>query len=376
MILKKLFLHNFRNFDNEKFIFEKRNIIYGKNAQGKTSILEAIFLLSLGRSFRTSKLTELIKHKKKFFFIEAEIIKDLVTQKISIYFDRNNKKKIKHNHTSIYSFSHLFGIMPTILHSPYDINIISGYPTKRRRFLNIHLAQKDPLYVYHLTRFYRALKQRNTLLQKKLLTNIEIWEDEIAKSASYITYARNKLLLLLKNPIQNSIDSLSEKTEKIFSKKSIMNTLSKRYNSMKLGNPFSLVDENKMCLVNAKGKGNLTFMFDEAFESMVFAGAMLILLCALLPPLIPILAPPALLLIFGALIGHFLAHLRPFRILNPTLNMSLKTGNCSINGINGSQQYTAPIDASFYWISGITVNFYTKDPDIVLLIFALRSKVL
>ncbi|KPK33359.1 MAG: hypothetical protein AMS24_01495 [Chlamydiae bacterium SM23_39] len=215
MILKKLFLHNFRNFDNEKFIFEKRNIIYGKNAQGKTSILEAIFLLSLGRSFRTSKLTELIKHKKKFFFIEAEIIKDLVTQKISIYFDRNNKKKIKHNHTSIYSFSHLFGIMPTILHSPYDINIISGYPTKRRRFLNIHLAQKDPLYVYHLTRFYRALKQRNTLLQKKLLTNIEIWEDEIAKSASYITYARNKLLLLLKNPIQNSIDSLSEKTEKI-----------------------------------------------------------------------------------------------------------------------------------------------------------------
>jgi len=215
MILKKLLLHNFRNFDNEKFNFEKKNIIYGENAQGKTSILEAIFLLSLGRSFRTPKLTELIKYKKNFFYIEAEIIKDLVTQKISIYFDKNNKKKIKHNHSFLPSFSALFGIMPTILHSPLDKDLISGSPTQRRRFLNIHLAQKDPLYIYHLTRFYKALKQRNNLLQKKILTNIEIWENEIAKSASYVTYARNKLLTTLKNNTQNFIDSLSEKKETI-----------------------------------------------------------------------------------------------------------------------------------------------------------------
>jgi len=217
------------------------------------------------------------------------------------------------------------------------------------------------------------------LTKKEIVTQIP--EDEVEEIKQNLEHLQQALIkgdkeLIEKYELFLINKGIYDENEKIFSKKSIMNTLSKRYNSMKLGNPFSLVDENKMCLVNAKGKGNLTFMFDEAFESMVFAGAMLILLCALLPPLIPILAPPALLLIFGALIGHFLAHLRPFRILNPTLNMSLKTGNCSINGINGSQQYTAPIDASFYWISGITVNFYTKDPDIVLLIFALRSKVL
>jgi hypothetical protein len=223
------------------------------------------------------------------------------------------------------------------------------------------------------TTFYQFLNK------KEIVT--EVSKDEVEEIKENLEHLQQALIkgdkqLIEKYELYLINKGIFDKNDKIFSKKNIMSSLSKRYNSMKIENPSSLVDENRMCLVNARGKGNLTFMFDEAFESLVFAGAMLILLCALLPPLIPILAPPALLLILGGIAGYFLAHLRPFRILNPTLNMSLKTGNCSINGINGSQQYTAPLDASFYWISGITVNFYTKDPDIVLLIFALRSEVL
>jgi len=163
---------------------------------------------------------------------------------------------------------------------------------------------------------------------------------------------------------------------KIFSKKSIMSALYEKYPSIKSNSPSSLVNENKMCFVNAKGKGNLTFMFDEAFISMVAGAVALLLLCVFLPPLFAILGLPIFILLFGGLGGYILAHLRPFRILNPTLEMHLKTGDCSINGLNGSQQFLAPLDANFYWFTGITVNFYTNDPDVFLLIFALKSEVL
>jgi DNA replication and repair protein RecF len=215
MILKALLLRNFRNYKEKTFHFSPNlNVIFGKNALGKTNILEAIYLLSTGRSFRTPFLKNLIKQGENYFYIEAEIIKDGVSQKIKIFFD-NKTKKIFYNTKKLPSFINLLGIMPSTIHSPYDVDLISGYPSSRRRFLNLYLAQVDPLYIHHLSRFFKALKQRNYLLKKGILTTIDIFENEMAKSATYLGFARKKHLLSLKNPLSDVIKVISDRKENI-----------------------------------------------------------------------------------------------------------------------------------------------------------------
>lgn len=215
MILKTLRLHNFRNYIDETFSFVSDiNIIYGGNAQGKTSILEAIYLLSTGRSFRTAHLKDLIRHKEKYFLIEADIVKDSVLQKLIINFEESTKK-ITHNASILPSFTNLLGIMPSIISSPLDMDLIIGFPLIRRRFLNLHLAQEDPLYVHHLTRFLKALKQRNFLLKTQSLTNIELFESELAKSSAYLGLKRDKMISYLNQMITPILKELSDEKENL-----------------------------------------------------------------------------------------------------------------------------------------------------------------
>ncbi len=172
---------------------EGLNIISGDNAQGKTNLLEAVHFIATGRSFRTQNLLELIRMGEPFFFLEAEIFRDHVVQKVQVSFDGQSKRlQIGSNHYS--SFHPLLGILPIVLYTPYDIELITGSPQERRRFLNLHLAQSDPIYVHHLTRFWRAMKQRNCLLKNKEVGSIECWEVEMALSAEYIGKARHKMI--------------------------------------------------------------------------------------------------------------------------------------------------------------------------------------
>ena len=116
-----------------------------------------------------------------------------------------------------------------------------------------------------------------------------------------------------------------------------------------------------MCTINARGRGNLTYLFDEAFGSLAAAGILLLLLCAILPPVTVLLGLPALFLLFSGLAGLILTHLIPFRILYSKLHMQLNSGDLSINGLDGLQEFTAPVTANFYWYTGLTVNLYTTD---------------
>ncbi len=198
MYLKSLYLRNFRNYKEASFSFsEKLNILYGENAQGKTNLLEAIYLIATGRSFRTQALSELIQTGETFFFLEAEIVRDQVLQKVKISFD-GQKKEVSLDATSYSSFYPLLGTLPSVLYTPYDIELIAGSPTERRRFLNLHLSQSDPLYVHHLARFWRAMKQRNCLLRLKNGDTLECWELEMAQSAAYIAKARQEMIEELK----------------------------------------------------------------------------------------------------------------------------------------------------------------------------------
>ena len=186
MYLKSLYLRNFRNYAEAEIRFSPRlNILYGDNAQGKTNLLEAIYLFSTGRSFRTQHLSELVKSGESFFHLEAEIFRDNVLQKIQLTFD-GQTKRLQMNANTYASFHPLLGILPSVLYAPNDTELIGGSPAERRRFINLHLAQSDPHYVHHLTRFWRAMKQRNCLLRGRDAQTIECWEIEMAQSASYL----------------------------------------------------------------------------------------------------------------------------------------------------------------------------------------------
>ncbi|MES2272569.1 MAG: DNA replication/repair protein RecF [Chlamydiota bacterium] len=216
MHLKSLYLRNFRNFAESAAQFSPRlNVFYGDNAQGKTNLLEAIYLIATGRSFRTQHLNELIRLGQSHFYLEAELVRDGVLQTIKLSFDGQNRR-LQMDANSYSSFHPLLGALPSVLYTPYDIELISGSPAERRRFLNLHLAQSDPLYVHHLTRFWRAMKQRNCLLRgrdQESLDSCLLWESEMAHSAIYILKTRQEMIEEMKVPLEKRSHTLSFEKE-------------------------------------------------------------------------------------------------------------------------------------------------------------------
>jgi len=200
MHLKSLFLRDFRNYTSLSVQFgPKTNLIYGENGQGKTNLLEAIYLLATGRSFRTLRLNELIRQGASAFFIEAEILKNDVTSTLRISFD-GQTKKLEHNGTRYSSFHPLLGLLPSVLYSPLDAEFISGAPAVRRRFINLHLAQSDPNYLHSFTLYWQAMRQRNALLKRKTVESIECWEQQMAPAAIYVREKRFEMLRSLPPP--------------------------------------------------------------------------------------------------------------------------------------------------------------------------------
>lgn len=208
MKLLRLYLRNFRSYEEFEVEFDdKVNLIQGGNATGKTNLLEAIFFLSTGRSFRTPHLAELIRYGQSFFHLEAHFFKEGLMQTIKVSYD-GQSKKMQYNQTSYPNFTGLLGLMPTVLLAPEDVNLIMGGPQERRRFLDIHIVQIDPLYVHHLTRYFKALKQRNFLLRNRKEDAIESWEEIMKNSALYIQQKRKETVDELSKRVQMDIDRL------------------------------------------------------------------------------------------------------------------------------------------------------------------------
>jgi DNA replication and repair protein RecF len=213
MWLKRLALRNFRNYESEDIYFCNRaNLIFGQNAQGKTNILEAISLLSTGRSFRTKNLSDAILSGSDCFFIEAIFEKEGIQQSLSLSYDGQNKK-IKHNDTVYPSFVSLFGILPSVFIVPEDISLIIGMPSERRRFIDMHIAQTDPLYVYHLARYYKAMKHRNTLLKQQNSLELKPWEEIMSQAAAYLVCKREEHINQLCVISQKIMTKLSDRSD-------------------------------------------------------------------------------------------------------------------------------------------------------------------
>lgn len=215
MYLKRLKLRNFRNYaDTEVAFSDAVNVIQGENGQGKTNLLEAIHLVSTGRSFRAHALSDLIAFGQSFFYVEAEFYKDGVTQSLKIYYDENTRK-VQYNETLYATLNSLLGILPSVLLSPDDLSLVSGNPSERRRFLDLHIAQTDPLYVHHLGRYFKAMKQRNHLLRSKNDQTIHVWEQMMAHSASYLVMKRAEATQALRPSSSSWMNILSQGADQI-----------------------------------------------------------------------------------------------------------------------------------------------------------------
>ena len=198
MWIKKIKINNFRNYEKEEINLEKNiNIFYGQNAQGKTNIIEAIFLCSLGKSFRTKKDKELIKLNEQNAIVEVEYEKSDRDGKIKI--EIGNKKNIYLNGIKIKKLSELLGNLNIVIFTPDDINILKGGPQNRRRFLDIMISQLRPNYMHILNLYIKTMEQRNNYLRQikeehKDENLLEIWDEKLAEYAIKIYEYRKEFI--------------------------------------------------------------------------------------------------------------------------------------------------------------------------------------
>ena len=219
MLITSLKLQNFRNYKEEKINFNNDvNIIYGDNAQGKTNILEAVFVTSIGKSFRTSKDKELIKIGEDFSRIEVDFSKSDRNGTIKV--EIADKKNIFVNGVKIKKLSELLGNMNIVIFTPDDINIFKNGPDKRRRFLDIFISQLRPNYIYNLNMYLKALEQRNNYLKQIKFENkseefLDIWDEKITEYAEKVFKYRFEFINKLKEKIKTVHSIITENNENI-----------------------------------------------------------------------------------------------------------------------------------------------------------------
>ena len=219
MWIKKIKINNFRNYKSQEINLEKNiNIFYGENAQGKTNIIEAIFLSSMGKSFRAKKDKEMIMLGEEKSNIEIEYEKTDRDGKIKI--ELGNKKIVYINGIKIKKLSELLGKINVVIFTPDDINILKGGPQNRRRFLDIMISQLRPNYMYNLNLYLKTLEQRNNYLRQIKEENknenmLDIWDEELSNYAINIYNYRKEFIEKIKNKIKNIHSEITNNKEEI-----------------------------------------------------------------------------------------------------------------------------------------------------------------
>ena len=219
MWINKIKLNNFRNYNKEEIRLEKNiNIFYGENAQGKTNIIEAIFLCSMGKSFRAKKDTEMILLNEENATIEIEFQKLDREGKIKI--ELYNKKNVYVNGIKIKKLSELLGNINVVIFTPDDINILKGGPQNRRRFLDIMISQLKPNYMYNLNLYLKTLEQRNNYLRQIREENkkeelLEIWDQKLAEYEINIYNYRKEFIHKINKKIKNIHNEITDNKEEI-----------------------------------------------------------------------------------------------------------------------------------------------------------------
>lgn len=208
MYIKKVSLNNFRNYDNQEVEFGNNiNIIYGDNAQGKTNIVEAIFLCSMGKSFRSKKDNDLIKFEKDEAKVKIDYEKlDRVGNTEVVI---NPQKTFFVNGIKQNKISDIIGKVNVIIFTPSDIDIVKSGPQRRRKFIDMMISSLKPNYIYLLNNYNKIIDQRNNYLKQIKMENkpvemLDIWDEQLA-NYSYQIYQYRKTY----------VEKISEKIEDI-----------------------------------------------------------------------------------------------------------------------------------------------------------------
>lgn len=201
MIVKSLELKDYRNYGQLNIQFHSgTNILYGENAQGKTNILEAVYLGGTTKSHRGSKDKEIIMFGKEEAHIRIRIEKNNIEHRIDLHLKKNKAKGVAIDGIPIKKQGELFGMLNLVFFSPEDLYIIKDGPGERRRFLDLELCQLDKVYLYHLANYNKALAQRNNLLKqigfnRNLLDTLYIWDQKLVEHGGYIIHARQQFIM-------------------------------------------------------------------------------------------------------------------------------------------------------------------------------------
>ncbi len=200
MFIKSLKLKSYRSYENFEFEFDDGlNILVGKNAQGKTNVLEAIFFAIIGKSFKTSKEKEVIKWDSQNAYVDAIFQKKYREVEVELFFDNAHKKTIKIDKIAIRKIGELMGSANAVFFSPEELKLVKESPDERRRFMNIDISQTNKRYFYLIGRYEKVLANRNKLLKSSsdinvIKESIDIWDRALADLAEKIAYERKNFI--------------------------------------------------------------------------------------------------------------------------------------------------------------------------------------
>lgn len=219
MIIESIELKNYRNYNEIHMNFDKgTNILYGDNAQGKTNILESIYVCSTTKSHRGSKDREMINFGEEESHIKMKIIRNDIPYRIDMHLKKNKPKGVAINGISIKKISELFGIVNVIFFSPEDLNLIKNGPSERRKFIDIELCQINKFYVHSLVSYNRLLMQRNKLLRELTIKpeyedTLDVWDLQLVQYGNDIIRSRREFIEKLNTIIYDIHRTLSGNRE-------------------------------------------------------------------------------------------------------------------------------------------------------------------
>lgn len=221
MTIESIELKNYRNYKELHMEFNQgTNILYGDNAQGKTNILEAIYVCCTSKSHKSAKDKDIIRFDQDESHIKLQVRKHNVPYRIDMHLKKNKPKGIAINGVPIRKASELFGIANVIFFSPEDLNIIKNGPSERRRFIDLELCQLNRLYVHSLVQYNKVLLQRNKLLKELFLKpeyreTLDVWDMQLVSYGQEVIRFRREFMGQMNQIIQGIHRSLSGGREEI-----------------------------------------------------------------------------------------------------------------------------------------------------------------
>ena len=223
MIVESLKLQNYRNYEYLNMNFdEKINIIYGDNAQGKTNILESMYVCATSKSHRGSKDREIIRFDNDESHIKVNVRKNDMNYRIDMHLKKNKPKGIAVNGIPIKRAVELFGILNIVFFSPEDLNIIKNGPSERRRFIDMELSQLDKIYLDCLINYNKVVNQRNSLLKEyafsgreDIISSLDIWDMQLVKYGNDVIKSREKFVKEINDLVKSIHTKLSGDREQL-----------------------------------------------------------------------------------------------------------------------------------------------------------------